>query len=70
MAMLERLRAEETMGSATAGAVGRSFKAGAWVRRQWSMWQRAARPRRAPAAKATPSDLRSIGIGVRTVSRG
>ena len=63
--MLNRLRAEEAMASATATAIGsRGLKPGGWMTRQWHAWRRATTAG-VRAVKASPSDLRGIGVGVR-----
>ncbi len=67
--MLNRLRAEEAMATATATAIGsRGMKPGAWISRQWQAWRRAATAS-VRAVKASPSDLRGIGVGVRVVKK-
>jgi hypothetical protein len=67
--MLPRLEAEESQTAVTIAAIGRlGFQAGAWVRRQWSAWQRAGRGGgRDRAHRATPQDLATAGIGRRVV---
>ena len=65
--MLDRLKAEEAMTAATATAIGsRGMKSGAWMSRQWQKW-RASAFAGVRAVKATATDLRGIGIGVRVV---
>ena len=67
--MLDRLRAEEAMATATATAIGsRGLKPGGWMTRQWHAWRRSASARQ-PAVKATASDLRGVGVGVHVVKK-
>ena len=68
--MLNRIKAEEAMSAATETLIGmRGLKPGGWVPRQWRAWQHAAADG-ARAIKATATDLRGIGVGVRVVKRG
>ena len=67
--MLNRLKAEEAMGTATATAMGsRGLKPGGWMTRQWRAWRDAATSG-VRAVKASATDLRGIGVGVRVVRK-
>jgi hypothetical protein len=67
--MMDRLGAEEDMAAATAAAVGVATKPGAWVRSQWSRWERAAAGGRRAKGAATAANLGAVGIGMRVVER-
>ncbi|KKM71009.1 hypothetical protein LCGC14_1435020 [marine sediment metagenome] len=67
--MLERLRAEESMTTATATAIGsRGLKPGEWMTRQWRKWRQSASVKQY-AVKATATDLRGVGVGVHVVKK-
>lgn len=67
--MMPRLQAEEAKTATMVAVMGRSMKAGGWIRRLWAAWKRAALGRGTPARTATPADLGSMGIAYRPVKR-
>lgn len=64
--MLDRLAAEEAMRGGLVAAMPRVLggRRGETLKRSWDQWRRLVR-RGAPAAKAGPSELAGMGIGVR-----
>jgi hypothetical protein len=67
--MMSRLYAEEALLASTVVTVGARKMRAAAARAHLAQWERASRPRRRAAERATPGQLQSIGIAYQVVEK-